>query len=64
MDGWVDGWESRVKDCLQQLKMKLSNIIIKKGKKRERNIKERKKKKDIHLQKFENHKKGSKRFIK
>ena len=23
MDGWVDGWESRVKDCLQQSKTKL-----------------------------------------
>ena len=21
MGGWVDGWESRVKDCLQQSKM-------------------------------------------
>ena len=27
MDGWMDGWESRVKDCLQQSKIatKVSN---------------------------------------
>ena len=23
MDGWVNGWESRVKDCLQQSKISL-----------------------------------------
>ena len=23
MDGWMDGWESRVKDCLQQSKIKI-----------------------------------------
>ena len=28
MDGWVEGWESRVKDCLQQSKIKF--LIISK----------------------------------
>ena len=28
MDGWVGGWESQVKDCLQQSKIKVGSTWI------------------------------------
>jgi hypothetical protein len=27
MDGWMDGWESGVKDCLQQSKILLQRML-------------------------------------